>query len=199
MGNEMKSSALVVPALVAISYAANPLTEGNPQSPVRVIIYEDLQCSDCATFAVMMEKQILPKYASRVAFEHHNFPLPKHAWARKAAVASRFFEGISAELALAFRRYAMSHQAEIEPGNFNEKLSAFAKSKGFDIEKVMAGLKDPAINAQIENEYKDAVARGIGKTPTVLVDGEPFVESFTFKDIAAALDKAIAAAAPAKP
>ena len=45
----------------ALLYAASPLTEGNLQSPVRVIIYEDLQCSDCAVFAVMMEKQILPK------------------------------------------------------------------------------------------------------------------------------------------
>lgn len=171
-------------------FAASPLTEGNLASPVRVIIYEDLQCSDCAVFAVMMEKHILPKYGSKVAFEHRDFPLPKHAWARKATVASRFFESIKPELALAYRRSTMAHQAAITPDNFMEKLVQFAKAHDVDVEKMMVGMKDAALQAAVDKEFREAVARGIGKTPTVLVDGEPFIESFTFKDIAASLDKA---------
>ena len=44
--------------------------------------------------------------------------------------------------------------------------------------------------AGADKEFREAVARGVGKTPTVLVDGEPFIESFSFKDIAASLDRA---------
>jgi hypothetical protein len=37
---------LVAPALLA----AQGLVEGNSKSEVRVVIFEDLQCSDCAAF-----------------------------------------------------------------------------------------------------------------------------------------------------
>ena len=170
--------------------SAAPLIEGNAQSTVRVVIYEDLQCSDCAAFAVMLEKQILPKYAAKVAFEHRDFPLPKHNWARKATIASRYFESIRPELAIEYRRATMAHQAEITPDNFSEKLVKFAKAHDLDVEKMMAAMKDATIAAAVDKEFREAVARGVGKTPTVLVDGEPFIESFSFKDIAASLDRA---------
>lgn len=179
-------------ASVSLAFSATPLTEGNPQSTVRVVIYEDLQCPDCAAFALMLEKKILPKYATTVAFEHHDFPLPKHAWARKAAIASRFFESIKPEMAIEYRRTTMAHQAGISPDNFNEKLIVFAKAHGLEAEKVMAAMKDPELAAAVDSEFKQAVARGVGKTPTVLVDGEPFVEAFTFQDISASLDRATA-------
>jgi len=180
----------MVTASMTLAFSATPLTEGNSQSPVRVLIYEDLQCPDCADFEVMLTKQILPKYGMKAAFEHRDFPLPKHAWARKAALASRFFESIKPELALEYRRTTFAHQKDIAPDNFNEKLVEFAKAHGVDAEKAMAALKDPDLAAVVDKDYKEAVARGIGKTPTVLVDGEPFIEAFTFNDIAASLDKA---------
>ena len=176
---------------VPLTYAASPLTEGNLQSPVRVIIFEDLQCSDCAAFDIMLEKQILPVYGTRVAFEHRDFPLPKHNWARKAAIASRFFESIRPELALQYRRATLAHQTEISPDNFGENLAVFAKAQGLEIAKVRAAMQDPSLAAAVENAFRDAVARGVGKTPTVLVDGEPFIESFTYQDIAAGLDRAL--------
>ena len=72
---------------VAVS-AEQPLVEGRTESKVRVLIYEDLQCPDCAEFRRMMDEKILPRYAERVAFVHRDFPLAKHAWARKAAIAA---------------------------------------------------------------------------------------------------------------
>ena len=62
----------LIPVLMfaAVSSAVvKPLVEGNPSGQVRAIIYEDLQCSDCAVFREMMDKRILPKYGDRVAFE----------------------------------------------------------------------------------------------------------------------------------
>ena len=174
-------------------FGAERLVEGNPQSPVKVLIFEDLQCPDCAVFRVMLDKEILPKYGTRVAFEHRDFPLPKHNWARKAAVASRYFESIKPELAVQYRQTTMAHLTEITPDNFNDKLVEFAKAHSVDPDKCLASLTDKSLGALVERDYQDALARGVGKTPTVLVDGEPFIENFSFQDIAASLDRSLKA------
>jgi protein-disulfide isomerase len=46
----------------------------------------------------------------------------------------------------------------------------------------------------VEQDYRDGVARGIAKTPTVLVNGRPFIETFLFEDVAKAIDEELAAA-----
>ena len=179
-------------ALASASYGAvKPLIEGNPTSPVRVIIYEDLQCPDCAVFREMMDKQILPKYGNKVAFEHRDFPIPRHKWARQSAVAARYFETVDAQLSLEWRRYSLANLREITAETFNGKLAAWAKAHGVDPAKAVAALDDKTLAAAVEEDYQDGVARGIAHTPTVLVDGEPFVETFTFEEISKSLDRAI--------
>ena len=170
------------------------LMEGAAQSPVRVLIYEDLQCPDCAVFRTMLDTQLLPRYGSSVRFEHRDFPLAKHAWARKAAIAARFFEETRAGLGLEFRKYAMAHQGEISSENFDDQLSRFAMAHRVDPAKAVAALEDQRLARLVEDDFEEAVARGIAHTPTVLVNGKPFIETFTFQDVAAAIDSELAAA-----
>jgi protein-disulfide isomerase len=174
--------------------ATQHLIEGLVQSPVRVIVYEDLQCPDCADFRVMLDEKLLPRYASTVRFEHRDFPLAKHAWARKAAIAARFFEEAQPGLGLAYRKYAMAHLREITADNFNDRLSQFAKDHAVDPAKAVAALSDARLAALVEEDYQDGVARGIAHTPTVLVNGRPFVETFPVEDVAKAIDAELAAA-----
>jgi protein-disulfide isomerase len=183
-------TALVALAAVCLG-AVKVSVEGNPASPVRVIIFEDLQCPDCADFRTMLDRQILPKYGARAAFEHRDFPLAKHKWARPAAIAARYFETVNGNTAIEWRRYAMGHQHDITAENFNAKLSDWAREHGVDPGKAVAALADRDLAAAVEDDYQDGIARGIAHTPTVLVDGEPFIETFTFEEIAAGLDKAI--------
>jgi len=176
-------------------FAADPhLVEGKAQSPVRVLIYEDLQCPDCADFRRMLDAQLLPKYAATVRFEHRDFPLAKHAWARKASIAARFFEEARPGLGLEFRKYAMAHQGEISAENFNDQLASFAKAHGVDPTQAVAALDDQRLADTVEKDFQDGVARGIAHTPTVLVNGKPFIETFNFEDVAAAIDAELAAA-----
>jgi protein-disulfide isomerase len=85
----MRSALLLMLAAIG-SFAEGPIVEGNPKAAVRVIIYEDLQCPDCAVLRKMLDEKLLPKYKDRVAFEHRDVPLAKHSWARQAAIAARF-------------------------------------------------------------------------------------------------------------
>ncbi|HKA00815.1 MAG TPA: thioredoxin domain-containing protein [Candidatus Solibacter sp.] len=181
--------------LLAITIAASaeqPLVEGRTESKVRVLIYEDLQCPDCAAFRRMMDDQILPRYGERVAFVHRDFPLAKHIWARKAAIAARYFAGVKPELALEYRRRTMAAIRETQAGNFNEKLSAFARDNGIDPAEAVAALDDHRLAALVERDFQDGVARGVAKTPTVFVGGKPFIEHFTFEEISQSIEDALA-------
>lgn len=168
------------------------LVEGLAESKVRVIIYEDLQCPDCAAFRRMLDDKILPRYADKIAFVHRDFPLAKHAWARKAAIASRYFGELKPELGLDYRRHIMSTIKEITPENFNDKLAEFARKNGADPAAALAALNDPRVAGLVERDFQDGVARGVAKTPTVFVSGKPFIETFSFEDLSQAMDDALA-------
>jgi len=173
--------------------AQTPNVEGNPSSSVRVIIYEDLQCPDCANFRQMMDKDLLPKYKATVAFEHRDFPLPKHNWARRAAVAVKFFESVSPDVAIEFRKNTMAKQAMITDEGFKDYLSDFAKAHKVDPAKAVAALDDATLVAQVEKGYREGIARGIAHTPTVLVNGEPFIEEFPIAEVMKTIDRELAA------
>lgn len=173
--------------------AAQHLVEGAPQSPVRVLIFEDLQCPDCADFRAMLDEKLLPKYATTVAFEHRDFPLAKHAWARKAAIAARFFGEQSPELGIAYRRYCFSNLPQSTPDNFGDRLTAFARQHNVDPASAVAALDDKRLAALVEDDFQDGIARGIARTPTALVNGRPFIETIGFEDIAKALDEELKA------
>ena len=181
-------------AAMLVSAPAQHLVEGNPAATVRVIIYEDLQCPDCAAFRRMLDEKILPRYGAKVAFEHRDFPLAKHAWSRKAAIAARFFEQTSPELALAFRKHALGNLRQITAANFDERLAAFARQNGADPQTALAALTEARYAELVEKDLQEGVARGVAKTPTVFVDGTPFIETFTFEEVSKALEAAVAAA-----
>jgi protein-disulfide isomerase len=173
--------------------ASERLIEGAAGSPVRVVIYEDLQCPDCADFRKVLDEKLLPKYQAKVAFEHRDFPLAKHAWARKASIAARFVAATKVDLAIDFRRYLMGHQEEITADNFNVILVRYAVGHGIDPGKAVAALDDKQLAAAVQADFEEGVARGIAHTPTVLVNGQPFVEHFTYEEVAKAIDSELAA------
>ena len=192
-GMRMKVMVALVFAAASMVAGQERVVEGNPESLVRVIAYEDLQCSDCAIYRRMMDEQLLPKYAGTVAFEHRDFPLEKHKWAKTAAVAARHFDKIQPALGVAFRQWAMANQESITPETFDSKLEEWTRSRKQDIAQLKTALADPALIKAVQEDYEDGVARGVARTPTVFVNGEPFIETFTFEQISKGIDAALSA------
>jgi protein-disulfide isomerase len=186
-------SPAVVPAAMSGDAAEQHLMEGAAQSTVRVLIYEDLQCPDSAALRAMLDRQLLPRYATTVGFEHRDFPLAKHAWARKAAIAARFFEEAQPDLGVTYRKYALANLRKINSDNFNAVLSEFASGHGLDPARAVAALNDQRLVALVEKDYQEGVSRGIARTPTLLINGKPFIETFAFEDVAKAIDAQLAA------
>jgi protein-disulfide isomerase len=81
---------------------------------------------------------------------------------------------------------------ETNSSNFEEKLSGFAARHSVDPGKAVAALTDSHYTEPVERDYAEGVARGVSRTPTVFVNGTPFVERFSFDEIAKAIDDALA-------
>lgn len=166
--------------------------EGNPASSVRLVIYEDLECGDCARFEAVLEQKILPKYGSRVLIIHRDFPLGKHDWARPAALAARWVWEQDSQLGIEIRRELLSEQDNITARNLNSWLVEFAGRHNLDQKDILTSLTDPRIAALVDQDQQAAVARGVSKTPTAYVGGQAFVETIIYEDLARALDEALA-------
>jgi protein-disulfide isomerase len=184
--------ALMLAAGVNLSAAPGGVVEGNPASPVRVLIYEDLQCSDCANFELLLEQKILPKYGSRVAFIHRDFPLGKHDWARPAAMAARWVWQQDSRAGIAIRRELMAEQNTVTLQNLKAWLTEFAERNGLNRKGILDALDDKTIAAAVDQDLQGGVARGVSRTPTVYVGGQPLVETIVYEDLARALDAALA-------
>ena len=164
------------------------IVEGNPSSPVRVVIYEDLQCPDCQKLRALLDEKVLAKYGSRVAFVHRDFPMGKHDWARQAAIAGRWIGEQNPPLAIVFRRELMSEQLHITSATLEPWLREFAVRNHLNANGIIAALSDPRLDALVDQDYQSALARGVNKAPTIIVGGQRFSEIILYDDIARALD-----------
>jgi protein-disulfide isomerase len=139
----------------------------------------------------MLDEKLLPKYGGKVAFEHRDFPLAKHAWARPAAIAARYLQTVDLAKAVKFRQQTMKSQAGITAENFQAWLTRFCEGNGLDSGKAVAAFQDPKLEALVQKDFEDGVARGIAHTPTALVNGAPFIETFTAEEISKGIDAAL--------
>jgi protein-disulfide isomerase len=183
---------LLLAAGFSMSAAPGGVVEGNPSSPVRVLIYEDLQCADCANFELLLEQKLLPKYGPRVAFIHRDFPLGKHDWARPAAIAARWVWEQDSRAGIAFRRELMAEQNNMTLPYLKAWLTEFADRNGLDRKGILDALNDKGLAAAVDQDLQSGVARGVSRTPTVYVGGQPFVETILYEDVARAIDAALA-------
>ena len=164
------------------------IVEGNPASAVKVFLYEDLQCSDCQTLREILDQKLLPKYGRRVAFIHRDFPLPKHEWARDAAIAGRWIYERNTKAGIEFRREVLSEQNHLTVQGLPSWLRQFALRNHLDPDGITNCLSDGRLIAALEQDIQAGSGRGVKKTPTVYIGNQSFVETIIYEDIAHALD-----------
>jgi protein-disulfide isomerase len=172
--------------------ARSDVVEGNPASPVRVQIYEDLQGSDCARFRILFDEKILPRYGSKVAFIHRDLPLGKHDWARPAAMAARWVYEQSTASGIVIRREMLAEQDNITSQNLKQWLIDFAYRNHVDPKGIVDSLSDQRIGALVDQDRQAAVARGVTLVPAAFVGGLAFAQTIIYEDLARALDDALA-------
>ena len=165
--------------------------DGNPRAQVRVLIYESLQCKDSAAFRLALDEYLLPRYGSQVAFEHHDFIPPKHKWALRAAMAARYFDSVRPGAGLAWRRWVQARQAELNETVLEERVREFARDESLDAAAAVRALSSTALEEAVLRDQEGGAARGVTRTPTVIVGQKRFAEKVRASEVAAAIEEAL--------
>ncbi|MFB3917810.1 MAG: DsbA family protein [Terriglobales bacterium] len=184
---------LALASLVAVRAHAQDASVLKPPKGARValVVFEDLQCPDCARANPLLE-QAARTY--NIPIVRYDFPLPMHPWAQQAAVLARYFDTLSAApksrrvsanahsastLGDEFRDAIFRHQREITPQN----LHAFAEKFAAEHKVALPFVIDPQgkLAAEVEADRELGKRVGISHTPTIYVvsnarAGTPFVE-----------------------
>ncbi|MGC2696653.1 MAG: thioredoxin domain-containing protein [Candidatus Angelobacter sp.] len=137
-----------------------------PGARVAVVIFEDLECPDCArAYPVVWEAA----NAHKVPVVLHDFPLPMHPWSFDAAVFARFFDAKSEKLGDDFRGYIFSNQPQINKQNLHEYVEKFANDNKTPLP--FAPDPDGKLKAKVVADRDLGTKIGLQHTPTIFVIG----------------------------
>jgi protein-disulfide isomerase len=154
-------------AIVDVGIEGAPL-RGGSRAPITIVLFSDFECPFC----VKLEKTLRAVEAEnpgklRLAFRQK--PLPFHTHARLAAKAS-----LAAERQGRFWEY---HDVLLEHRDAlaREDLERYAVEVGLDRARFVRDLDDPAIEARVAADEKQAEQLDVRGTPTAFVNGRRIV------------------------
>jgi protein-disulfide isomerase len=166
---------LLTAALLAAQDKASLLRPPKGAS-VAIVIFEDLECPDCARAAPLVEEAAR---TYKIPVVRHDFPLPMHPWAYDAAILARYFDTHSKSLGNDFRDTVFKHQIEITKDNLRSFAEKYAQSHKIDLPFVVD--PDGKLAALVNADRDRGIQLGLQHTPTLYVvsnkrSGTPFVE-----------------------
>jgi len=172
-----------------------------PGARVAIVMFEDLECPDCArAYPVVWETA----NAHKVPVVLHDFPLPQHPWSFDAAVYARYFDSKAAKLGNDFRGFVFSNQPQITQGNLRQFVQKFAD----DNKTPLPFNPDPQgkLKEQVLADRTLGTQIGLQHTPTIFVVSSSNVPAVEVTDrsqlsriVEDMLQKSAPAKAPAKP
>lgn len=149
--------------------SANDHILGNPNAPVKIVEYSDLECPFCKEFQATMH-QVLQAYGDKVAWIFRDAPLvqlhPKAAKEAEASECAAKLGGNDAFWKFVDRVFAITPSNNgLDPA----ELPKIAGDLGLDVTKFNQCLSSGEMRARVSADYQDAVNAGLQGTPYGIV------------------------------
>lgn len=164
---------------------------GNANAPVKVELFGDFQCPNCARADAML-RQLAARYIDsgkvQIIYRHFAFIGPESVAAAQAAECAndqnKFWE---------YANYVYAHQAGENVGAFsNNNLRSFAVQLGLDTNAFNACLDSGKYASVVQKDLDEGRFRGIRATPTFFVDGKLLEGALPADQFGQLLDQALA-------
>lgn len=151
-------------------------TMGDPNAPVKVDVWEDLQCPACLRFSENIEPLLVENYVTtgKVYYTFHHFPfLDNNSGSNESdqAASASMCAGDQGQFWQYKEIVFLNWNGENQGAYSDSRLTAFAEALGLNMEQFSACFESNKYKAQVDQSYNDGVAQGIASTPTTFVNG----------------------------
>jgi protein-disulfide isomerase len=159
-------------------------------SKVAIWEFEDLECPACAHAAPIV-REAVRKY--KIAYVHHDFPLPMHIWSFDAAVDARYIQDkVSPQLAEQYRLAVFAAQNGISnKDDLHSFTQHFASAHGI----MWPFVVDPqgTLTAKVNADKALGNRIGLVETPTIwVVTAHGIVQVRDITQLYSTIDSAVA-------
>lgn len=171
----------------------NGASLGDPNAPVKVVMYSDFQCPFCRFFWEDTEDKLFADYVAtgKVHFTYRSMGLFLGEESLRAAEAAycagdqeKFWE---------YHDVLFANQAGENQGAFSdERLAGFAQNLGLDMGVFDACFTSGKYAERAQKDKTEALASGVDSTPTILINGEKIVGAQDYDAYAQAIERALA-------
>jgi protein-disulfide isomerase len=190
-----------VGTIVQITPNPRPMADGtnmgDPNAPVKIVVYEDFQCPACRNYSLNIEPLIVENYVKtgKVYYEFKQFPFldrnnpgnESHQAANAslcAAAQGRFWD---------YHDILFANWLGENVGSFTDKrLVTFAENLGLNMDEFNACFNSNEFQNTINNDLSAGIAAGVNSTPSVFVNNQSVPISYDL--ISKAIDTALTSA-----
>jgi protein-disulfide isomerase len=162
---------VLLPCLAAIPDVDRNKAQGNPTAPARLEIFSDFTCPHCKHFHEEVLPQLMKDYVipGKLYVIDRAFPLTGggHEHSREAFALATAAARIGKYQQVADALYTQQATWAMNGNVWGAVASALHDPA--DQKKVQALAKDPAVNAEVEAEYQEAISSGLNQTPTLVL------------------------------
>jgi protein-disulfide isomerase len=168
------AAAIVLAATSVSAQSTTTRAVGPVTAAVRIDLFSDFQCPACKALHEQTIRRVKEEYAlkGKLRLVHHDFPLPQHQHARRAAVLAAAADRLGKfdEVADALFRQQESWS---QSGNVEAVVDAVLTPE--ERKRLRESAQDPGITAGIERDVELGKRMKVSSTPTMIVthNGKP--------------------------
>ena len=168
-------SAVLLPVALVFVHAgallaqpATARTVGPLMAAVTIELFSDFQCPACKALHEQTIRRVKAEYArpGRLRLVHHDFPLPQHTYARRAAALAAAADRIGKYDVVADALFARQ-ESWSNTGNVEAVVDSVLTPE--ERRQVYQAARDPAIAAAIERDVQLGGRMRVSSTPTMIV------------------------------
>jgi protein-disulfide isomerase len=147
--------------------------KGNPEAPIKILEYIDLQCPACAYGAQQIQKYI-EQHPNKIYLEVKFYPLGGHM---HSMTATKFAQcaGKQGKFWLFYDRVLLQQRKWSDLMDAQPAFVEIVKDIQLDVDKVVVCTGDDELRVKILEEKDAGTARGIKSTPTYFINDKMFV------------------------
>ncbi len=122
--------------------------------------------------APLLHHNVPETFPGKVRVFFKDFPLESlHPWARAAAIDGRCIYHQNPDAFWKFYDWIYDNQPQIEAGNLNAKVAAWAGQNGLDAAKLGQCMETKATEPEVDRSIAEGHALDVHGTPTLFING----------------------------